>query len=99
MQRFNEFIKCDASGEVLMYGDFYYEDDNTGKIISAKYYHNLKMQRKQDMFDNSWLENAQSMKEYQDELKKAEEEYLTNVVLDKQKFGKDSDNYAKDPEL
>ena len=35
MQYFNEFRTCDASGQVLMSGAFYYQDDETGKVISA----------------------------------------------------------------
>ena len=62
IRRFNEFLVCDASGEVMMYGDFYYEDDQTGKIISANYYKNLKEQRKRDTFDYTILNNAQSQK-------------------------------------
>lgn len=93
---FNEFLKCDASGQILMYGDFYYVDSDTGKIISADYYSNLKEQRKRDTFDYTILNNAQSQKEYQDELEKAEQEYLTSVALDKPVFGKDSQNNEKE---
>lgn len=92
----NEFITCDATGQVLMYGDFYYYDDETGKNISAKHYHSLKEQRRKDMFDNSILENAQSLKEYEDTLKKAEQEYLSNELLDKPMFGKDSQNRQRE---
>lgn len=93
---FNEFLVCDASGEVMMYGDFYYEDDQTGKIISANYYKNLKEQRKRDTFDYTILNNAQSQKEYQDQLKKAEQEYLTATILDEPVFGKDSQNNERE---
>jgi len=79
--RFNEFLRCHASGEILMYGDFYYTNDD-GRVISAKYYHNLKKQRERDTFDQSILENAQSQKEYQDELRKAEQEYLSAQILE-----------------
>ena len=94
--RFNEFMKCDASGEILMYGDFYYEDSETGKIISAKYYHNQKMQVKRELFDQSILENAQSQKEYDDALREAEKEYLTATMLEKPVFGKEVQNRMRE---
>ena len=62
IRRFNEFLVCDASGEVMMYGDFYYEDDQTGKIISANYYKNLKEQRKRDTFDYTILNTCSKSK-------------------------------------
>ena len=63
-----------------MYGDFYYTDDD-GKIISAKYYHNEKERARREAFDNTILETAQSEREYQEELKKAEQEYLSGQML------------------
>ena len=89
--RFNEFLRCHASGEILMYGDFYYTNDD-GKVISAKYYHNIKEQRKRETFDQTILENAKSQKEYQDELRKAEEEYLTQTMLEEKVAGKEALN-------
>ena len=79
-----------------MYGDFYYVDNQTGKIISANYYNNLKEQRKRDTFDYTILNNAQSQKEYQDELEKAEQEYLTSTILDEPMFGEDSQNNERE---
>ena len=89
--RFNEFLRCHASGEILMYGDFYYTNDD-GKVISAKYYHNIKEQRKRETFDQTILENAKSQKEYQDELRKAEQEYLTQTMLEEKVAGKEALN-------
>lgn len=94
--RFNEFLKCKASGKIMMYGDFYYEDDETGDVIDAKYYHNQMMEKRKEEFDNSILERAQSQKEYQDELKKAEQEYLTATMLSKYVVGHEADNYEKE---
>ena len=74
-----------------MYGDFYYTNDD-GKVISAKYYHNIKEQRKRETFDQTILENAKSQKEYQDELRKAEQEYLTQTMLEEKVAGKEALN-------
>lgn len=95
IRHFNEFIRCHASGEILMYGDFYYTNDK-GKIISAKYYHNMKEQKRRETFDNSILENAQSQKEYQDLLRQAEQELLSAEMLDEKVETKTASNYEKD---
>lgn len=95
IRHFNEFIRCHASGEILMYGDFYYTNDE-GKIISAKYYHNMKEQKRRETFDNSILENAQSQKEYQDLLRQAEQEMLSAEMLDEKVETKAASNYEKD---
>lgn len=93
---FNEFLKCQVSDEIMMYGDFYYEDDEDGLIVSAKYYHDLKKKKKEDEFDYTELNNAQSQKEYQDQLRQAERELFESTVLDRKVFGKDSQNYERE---
>lgn len=93
--RFNEFLKCKASGEILMYGDFYYTNDD-GDVISAKYYYNQKMQMRREQFDQSILNNAKSQKEYQDELIKAEQEFLSTQMLEEKVETKDASNYQKE---
>lgn len=93
----NEFITCKASGEVLMYGDFYYQDiDDPNIVIGARYYNNMKRQRKEEEFDYSILEDAQSQKDYQDQLKKAEQEYLQSTMLDMPILGQEAENYEKE---
>ncbi len=77
-----------------MYGDFYYTNDE-GKIISAKFYHNEKMNKKRDEWDDSIFENAQSQKEYQDQLQEAEREFLTATMLEENVAGREADNYEK----
>ena len=79
----------------MMYGDFYYEDDEDGTIVSANYYHQLKEQKKRDNFDYTILNNAKSQKEYQDQLEKAEQEYLQATILDRKMFNKTAQNYEK----
>jgi len=87
MQYFNEFMK-DSFGEVMMYGDFYFESDETGKIISAKKYKELKEERRKanwDYTESDWFDND---KEYQESLKEKERELLEQTVLDEPIFGK-----------
>lgn len=95
---FNEFMRCHASGEILMYGDFYYENDD-GKIISAKYYHNTKEQLRRENFDQSILENAQNQREYQEQLRLAEQEYLSQQMLEEPVETKEAYNMRLEAEL
>lgn len=89
MQYFNEFRTCDASGQVLMYGDFYYQDDETGKVISADYYNSLKKERQEAEFDYSRRDYYESDQEYQQALREKEQELLSNKVLDIPRYGKE----------
>ena len=85
--RFNEFIRCHASGQILMYGDFYYTNDD-GKVISAKYYQNEKMQKLKDEWPyTKEKEQDETLKEYQDNLRKKEKEYLTKQMLKEEVAG------------
>lgn len=81
-----------------MYGDFYYTNDE-GKIISAKYYHNTKEQERRENFDQSILETAQSQKEYQEELKLAEQEYLTQQMMEEPLETKEAHNMRLEKEV
>lgn len=73
-----------------MYGDFYYQDDETGKVISAKYYNSLKKEREEENFDYSLRDYYDSDQEYQRALQDKERELLSNQVLDMQISGKES---------
>lgn len=84
-----EFIKCKVSGELIGYGDYYYEDDEDGLIIKFTVYQRIKDKMKKDTFDYSLLEKAQSEKEYKEQLRKAERELLEATVLDRKIYGKD----------
>lgn len=97
--RFNEFLKCSASGEILMIGDFYLEDEETGKIISYKYYRSKLDEKRRDNWPGTKiLENFQSQKDYQDAMREKEQEYLSSIMLDQKIVGSnhESDNYEKD---
>lgn len=88
----NDVLECNASGKTLIYGDFYYEDDETGKIIEAQYYRSLVDKYRRDHWDKTDLERAKSEKERREALKKAEQEYLSAAVLTKPVWGKGSMN-------
>lgn len=91
-------LKCRASGEILMYGDFYLEDDD-GNVISYKYYRNkLDEQRRDNWPGTKILESFQSQKDYQDAMREKEQEYLSSIMLDQKVVGAshEATNYEKD---
>ena len=91
----------DSTGDILMYGDFYYkedEPDENGKylIIRATTYHQLKKQRKEDNWDYTILNNAESLRDYEKQVKDAYHELVKESILEHKVWGKDSQNYARD---
>jgi len=92
-----DFFQCDATGKTLFYGDFYYEDNETGKRIDAQYYLNQKMQlRKETWPYNEKKEYYTSDREYRADLKRAEEEALAAEILDMPINGHEADNRSKE---
>lgn len=83
-----EFMKCKISGELIGYGDFYYEDDTDHLIVKASVYNEIMDKRKEELFDYSKLEKAKSEREYQNMLKMAEKELLSQTLHERQVFGK-----------
>lgn len=81
-----DFFRCDASGKILMYGDFYFEDDQTGKRIDAQYYHQLKEEQRENNWDYSVLNDAENQREYQEQLKELEREALSQSILNEKVF-------------
>ena len=62
-----EVLKCKMTDEMIVYGDFYYEDDEDSSIIvKATAYNKLKKEAKERSFDYSLLQKAQNQKEYRE---------------------------------
>lgn len=96
MQYFNEYIFDTTNGEMIAPGDYYYEEVNYDKttgeiippglndkplIISAKHYWELKKERMEQTFDNTYYNRMESEKEYREALKEAEMRYNESRVL------------------
>ena len=90
----NECMKCDASGEIMMNGEFYYENPETGKRVSAKYWKGLKDEYRTKHWDQSMLKQAKTEKDYQEQLKKAEQDYISATIVGEPFYGKPSENAA-----
>lgn len=81
-----EVKKCKLSDEFIVYGDFYYEDDEDGTIIKLTAYNKLKKQAKEEAFDYTLLARAKNYKEYNQLVKRAEQDYLRATILDRPIF-------------
>lgn len=75
------FKKCKLTGQLIMYGQYYYEDDEDGLIVSFNAYQDLKNKAKHDTFDYSLLHKAQNEAEYRQLMKRAEQEFLSQTIL------------------
>lgn len=81
-----EVRKCKLSDEFIVYGDYFYEDDEDGTIIKATVYKKLQQEARNEAFDYSLLARAQNEKEYKELMKRAEKEYLNQTILDRPVF-------------
>lgn len=79
-----EVRTCKVSGEMIVYGDFFYEDDEDGLVVKATVYKDMQRKAREDKFDYTLLNKAQNEKEYRELMKKAEKEYFAATILDRQ---------------
>lgn len=78
-----EVIKCRMSDELIVYGDYYYEDDDDGLIVKATIYRKTLMDARKLAFDYTLLEQSKSEQEYKNAVKRAEKDYLRATILDR----------------
>lgn len=88
---FTDFLTCGVSGEMISHGDYYYQDDEDGLIIKATVYGEMKKQKREEEFDYTRLNQAEDMKDYQEELRRYEREFLAGTVFDRKPFKKYGD--------
>lgn len=77
-----ECVKCHVTGEIIAYGDYYYEDDVDGFIVDFNYYYDRKQEQK--MREAEWeIERALDLQEYSQKMKQAERDFLTATLFDR----------------
>ena len=82
-----EVLKCHMTGEMIVYGDFYYEDDeDKNVVVKATVYKKMQQEARDAAFDYSLLAKAQNQKEYKELVKRAERDYLRATILDRPIF-------------
>ena len=89
IQYFTDWIRCQVTGEIMTYGEYYYEDTEDGFIVGALTYKEMKDAKKAEEFDYSKLEKAASEREYREMLKQYEREFKTAGLLERKVLGKD----------
>lgn len=85
----NEVMDCDASGTIMVVGDYYYENTETGEKILATYWQKKKLQQLKD--DNplqDLLDQAKDDKKEKQDAKKEKQEELSDLMLDDTKFNR-----------
>lgn len=95
----NQFMKCDISGEIIAPGDYYYIDDIDGVRIKATVYKRMKDKAKEDAWDYSKLNAAQNEAEYKRMLKDATRQILAQTILDRKVGGKYDPNPEEENEV
>lgn len=86
VQYFTDHLKCRISGEIIRHGDYYYEDDEDGFIVKASVYGEMKKKKKEEEFDFTKLNQAESMRDYQAQLKEYERQFLEQNLLERKLF-------------
>lgn len=83
VQYFTDFMRCKISGEIISHGDYYYEDDEDGLIVKATVYREMLDEKRNNEFDYSKLQKAETQREYQEALKEYERQFLSQTLLDR----------------
>ena len=86
MQYFNEFMRDSFDDRIIGPGEYYYEDMETHDVISCQHYWELKKERMENEWDDSWINYMQSEKDYKEKLRQAEQQYKLAGILDKEIF-------------
>ena len=89
IQYFNECRTCRLTREPIVYGEYYYEDDEDGMVVKASAYRDLRDKYKEDTFDNSRLEYALSEEDYKQQLILAEQEFLNADLMSRKIHGRE----------
>lgn len=85
----NQAYKCSVSGDIIIAGELYYEDDEDGVIIKADVYHDMKRKQVEDNWDYSVINEAKSEAEYRRKLQEYSKQILSQSVLNRPLAGKD----------
>jgi len=84
IQHPNEMLKCKVSGEKIYPGDYYYEDDEDGMIVRADIYRQAIREKKEKEWDYTKLNIAESVRDYEEQLKEYEKNYLASTLLQRE---------------
>ena len=83
-----EWERCHITGKYIVFGDYYYWDDEDELVVAADVYHNMQKEKREAEWDYSRLNQAQSEAEYSQILKEKTRDYLASTLLDRKVIGK-----------
>ena len=86
VQYFNEFMRDSFDDRIIGPGEYYYEDMDTHEVISCEHYWQLKKERMENEWDDSWINYMQHEKDYKEKLRQAEQQYKLAGILDREIF-------------
>lgn len=86
MRFFNEFIRDSIDDRIIGPGEYYFEDPDDGTIISAEHYWELKNQKINDEWDETYYNQMENQKDYKEALRQVEAKYKEQTVLNKVKL-------------
>lgn len=68
---------CDITRKMLVYGDYYYEDDEDGFIVDYNYYYDRKMaQKTAEALQNPEIQHALDSMSYKMQIREAERAFF-----------------------
>ena len=71
------------TGDYIRYGQFYYEDDKDGLVISRDTYVRFKKEKERAEWDYSNLERLASQREYEEVMKEQTRQMLADTLMDR----------------
>lgn len=80
-----EVMTCKLTGNLIVYGDYYYEDTEDNTVVLAREYDKLKKKSIASLPQyQELLLKAQNEQEYRQALDQAQRDYLNQTILNKE---------------
>jgi len=83
---FTDFMRDSVDNRIIGPGEYYFEDTDDGSLISCEHYWELKKERMEAEWDDSYYNSMESERDYKEKLKEAERQYLQKEILDRVKL-------------
>ena len=78
------------TGDYIMYGEYYYYDDEDGLVVSRKTYVQFREAKRRAEWDYWSLNRCQSEREYENIMKQKTREFLADTLMDRKVEGQHS---------
>lgn len=88
LRYFTDFLRDTLDDRIIGPGEYYYEDPDDGTIISCEHYWELKKEKMENDFDDSWYNYMESEKDYKERLRQAQQQLKSASILNRDILGK-----------